>query len=367
MPMQYFSTLIKPASSLCNLRCKYCFYADEAASRSVKSYGIMSAKTAENLIDRVFEHMTPPAQISFAFQGGEPTVAGLEYFKHFTAYAEEKNAGRFKIDYSIQTNGMVIDDGWCELFKKYHFLVGVSLDADKDVHDFCRVDANGNGTFTRVLAATKLLEKHGVDFNILSVITKQFARHPQAIFKAYVKNNLRYVQLIPCLAPLEGGVDAHSLTPRIYADFTKKFFLQWYNEICKGNYISVRQFDNLVMMLRGQRAEQCGLHGYCTAQFVVEANGGVYPCDFYVLDEYLCGNINENTIEQISQSSAIKAFVAHKEPRSPLCDSCKMFGMCGGGCRRYRSFYRSDPNYCPYQDFLEYAYPMLVQVARMLR
>lgn len=366
--MNTFSTLIKPASSLCNMRCRYCFYCDVAENRDVPSYGMMERATTEKLIDRIFGAVTPPAAVHFAFQGGEPTLAGIDYFTHFIAYANEKNQGRFSLHYSIQTNGLVVDEQWCRLFKENDFLVGVSLDGEESLHNFCRVDAQRQGTYARVRQAVRLLERAGVAYNILSVITKQMAKHPQALYRYYEKNKLGFVQLIPCLKPLEEQEDGpFDLTPRLYADFLKRFFTLWEQGIRRGAYISVRQFDNLVRMLQGKPAEQCGMMGFCTPQFVVEADGGVYPCDFYVLDRYLCGNVWEQPVEAMLQSEGVRRFLEDKVPEHPLCGACPVRSLCGGGCKRYRSFYAQEAGYCPYQDFLCYAYERLAALARTLR
>lgn len=364
---RYLSTLIKPASSLCNMRCKYCFYADVSENRMIPSYGIMSAETSEQLIGRFFEGITPPGEITFAFQGGEPTLAGLAYFEHFTAYAEKVNAGRFSLHYAIQTNGLILNEDWCRFFKKYHFLVGVSLDGDESRHDFCRPDAGRQGTFARIRKNIRLLERYGVDYNILSVITKQMAKHPAAQFRFYERNQFQFVQLIPCLKPLgEEKAGPFDLTPRLYAGFLKQFFSLWYEALVQGRYISVRQFDNIARMMAGFPPEQCGMLGFCSPQFVIEADGGVYPCDFYVLDKYRGGNIKTDSLESISASEPFQRFLKEQEPLPPLCSTCPVRRLCGGGCRRYRSFYAEEAGYCPQQDFLLATGSRFSEVARRI-
>lgn len=366
--MRAFSTLIKPASSLCNMRCKYCFYADVAEHRAVESYGIMSSQTAHNLIDRIFEYMKPPAVVNFSFQGGEPTLAGIDFFRDFTDYVSKKNQGRFEIHYAIQTNGYLMDDEWCRLLKAKDFLVGISMDGDAATHDRYRLDKRQTGTHDRVRAAIKRLEKHGVAYNVLSVITSEMARHVQRVFSYYMKQRIQFVQLIPCLQPLEGGCPSeHDLTGQQYADFMKQFFALWAEQWRRGRAFSVRQFDNLVNMMNGYPAEQCGMMGYCTPQFVVEADGSVYPCDFYVLDRYRSGNVNTDSVETIAHSLGTQAFMDEGEAMGSLCADCRVFALCGGGCRRYRAFYNQKPGYCPHQDFLYAIYPALAQIARAVR
>ena len=346
------SVLIKPASSACNLRCRYCFYADVSDSRAVKNYGIMSAETAHTLIDKAFA-ASGGGTVTFAFQGGEPTLAGLDFYKDFTAYAAAACPRGTTVNYCLQTNGILLDDPWCAFLKENAFLVGLSVDGHKKEHDFCRVDAAGEGTFTRVAEAARRLREHKVDFNILTVLTRPLARHPQQLLAFYKKNDFRFVQIIPCLDALDTTGGDYSLTPELYASFLKTFFRLWLDEFRRGNYISVRLFDNLVRMAAGQPPEQCGMLGQCQCQFVAEADGSVYPCDFYVLDKYRLGFIQESSFEELAQSPGMTKFLEDgRTGTSSLCEECWVRPICGGGCRRYRSFYFSKEGYCPYGDFL---------------
>ena len=363
--MKYFSILIKPASSLCNMACRYCFYHDVAENREVKSYGIMTRDVAERMLENIFRYAGDSTDLTFLFQGGEPTVAGLQFFKDFIQIVDKYNENRLPVHYGIQTNGYLIDEDWCRFLADHHFLVGLSQDGPRDIHDFCRPDASGKGTFSRTVQAICLFNEYKIDYNILSVITKQFARHPQAVWDYYRRSGIKYVQLIPCLKPLKDGrADPTDLTPRMYGNFMKQFFRLWYAAFLRGEYLSVRQFDNLVLMLRGQPPEQCGLSGRCTPQFVVEADGSVYPCDFYTLDEYRCGNAAQQPVEEIGASEGMRRFLRGETPVGELCPSCEVRGLCGGGCRRYRSFYTLESGYCPQQDFLYDALPQLLEIAR---
>lgn len=363
--MKHFSALIKPASSLCNMRCKYCFYCDVAASREIGSYGIMSKETTENLIDQIFQYNGANTEITLAFQGGEPTVAGQDYFLHFFQCVEKANTKHLPVHYAIQTNGYLMDDEWCKIFREHKFLVGLSQDGTKELHDMCRLDSHEDGTYYKTQKAIRLMEKHKIEYNVLSVVTNQFARHPQAVFQHYIKNHIDYVQLIPCLKPLDAKEkNPFDLEPRTWAEFMKQFFHLWYTALIQGQYLSVRQFDNIVYMLQGHPPEQCGLIGRCRPQFVVEADGSVYPCDFYVLDQYCCGNINTDSIEAIASSANSKQFLQDIPPENPLCSDCKVYRICGGGCRRYREFYAEEPGYCPYQDFLYATLGRFLEVAQ---
>ena len=268
--MNRFSALIKPASSLCDMRCRYCFYCDEAARREQKSYGMMRPETARAVVDRVFACLSPRAHVNFAFQGGEPRLAGLEFFRDFVAYAEAANSSNFRLAWSIQTNGLSIDEEWAAFFAQKRFSVGLSLDASGEFHDQNRLDATGRGTFSRVMRARRALLRAGVPVNVLTVVTRQMASHPRAVFQALQKNAIDHVQLIPCLSPLDGALAQHDLRPKDYASFMKDFFTQWCMSLRTGGQrMHVRYFDNLISLARGGECEQCGAAGQCTPQFVV--------------------------------------------------------------------------------------------------
>ena len=363
--MKRISFLIKPASSLCNMRCRYCFYADVAEHREVKSHGIMEAATAAALIDRALA-LGPDAEITFAFQGGEPTVAGLPYFEAFTAYVDAHRAQQ-TVHYALQTNGLVIDDEWTALFKRHGFLVGVSLDGYREMHDSLRPDAARKGTFSRVQRTIRLLERSGVEYNVLTVLTAPLARHPQQLYRFYRQQGFAYVQLIPCLPGLdEPAGDEFSLTPELFASFYKVFFRLWYEDLQQGRAFSVTLFDNVIPLFAGIPPQQCGMLGSCSPQFVVEGNGDVFPCDFFVLDEYRCGNVATDSLEEMAGCAAMRAFLA--EPRRPCseCATCPFERICHRNCKRLNvAYYRED--YCGYRDFLEYAAPAMAQIARRLR
>lgn len=363
--MKSFSVLIKPASSACNLQCRYCFYTDVAEHRAVKSYGIMTRETVCRLIDGVFALMTPPAVVQFGFQGGEPTLAGLNFFEYFVGYAARKNPG-VSIQYALQTNGVLVDEEWATFFKKHDFLIGLSLDGERGLHDYARLDSNRQGTYDRVMKTAKLLKKAGVDYNILSVVTKQMAKRPVHAFQFYQKHGFSFIQLIPCLKPLDGTVGPQNLGAREYAAFLKAFYREWYRELTNGKYMSVRLFDNLVRLASGQPPEQCGMLGRCSAQFVIEGDGGVYPCDFYVLDEYRCGDVQHNSLKEMMDTPAMTNFLRPAANLRPLCTGCDFLLVCGGGCRRYRSLFEEEKDYCPYQDFLSETWSGFVRVAETL-
>lgn len=177
--------LLKPASGLCNLRCRYCFYHDEAGFRQQESYGIMPPEVLEKIIEKALNYAA--GACTFAFQGGEPTLAGLDFFRAVVALQKKYNHKNLKIYNTIQTNGVLLDDAWCAFLAKEKFLVGLSVDGIKETHDFCRVYPDGGGSFNRVMQAVRLLEKYKVEFNILTVVYAATARHIAKIYEAYKK------------------------------------------------------------------------------------------------------------------------------------------------------------------------------------
>ena len=361
--MKYISFLIKPASSACDMRCSYCFYRDVADHRAHAVRERMSERTMRALVDRALA-LGDDAQVTFAFQGGEPTLAGIEFFRAFTGYVDSRRTGQH-VSYALQTNAHTLTPEWAALFRGHGFLVGVSVDAYRELHDSLRRDVSLGGTHARVMESVGMLRDAGVDFNVLTVLSAQLARHPQRVFKFYQREGIDYVQLIPCLAGFDGEGAEYALTPRAFFSFYRTFFDLWLREVRAGHVMSVGLFDNIMQMSLGQYPQACGMLGRCAPQFVVESNGDVYPCDFYALDEYRCGNVREDSLEAMATCEPMRAFLA--EPRRPCsaCADCPFEGICHRNCKRLNASYYDD-DYCGYRAFLEYAYEPLARVARML-
>lgn len=367
--MRSVSLLIKPASSLCDLRCKYCFYANVAANREIKSYGIMTAETMERLIQAAFEASDPGGLVSFAFQGGEPTLAGLPFFEAFTEAVERLRKPDVQIAYAIQTNGMSLDENWAQFLHAHNFLVGISIDGDKDIHDLHRVDATGKGTWSRVVKALRLLQQHEVETNILCVVSNACSRSPQRVYTALKKLGVRYLQFIPCLDPLEEerGSRPYSLKPERYGKFLCGLFDAWYQDWTAGNYVSIRLFDDYVHLFMGMPPGTCATSGQCGSYFVVEGDGSLYPCDFYVLDEWRLGSVQDGrSLTQLANGELAAAFQARSHTKPAECKNCPWVRYCCGGCPR--DWYILDSaqhNYfCPaFRTFFEYAALRLQEIA----
>lgn len=363
--------MIKPASGNCNLRCKYCFYHDLAANRQTKSFGVMGAETLEILVQRAFADAE--LACSFAFQGGEPTLAGLDFYRRFVALVSRYNVRKLKVALSIQTNGLALDRDWAEFLAANKFLVGISLDGPGEIHDLNRVDGRGEGSYARVMRAIDLLDRYKVEYNILFVVNAAVARHADRVLRFFEKHSFRYLQFIPCLDPLGEAPGAHeySLRPDRYAAFLKSAFDRWHGAFMRGEPVSIRHFDNLAGMVLGHRPEACGMSGECTCQLVIEADGGVYPCDFYVNDAWHLGNIRAHSLEDLRRSEKARFFVESSRHIDPKCKECRWYALCRGGCRRSREpFVDGKPSlyhYCSsMQDFFEHAGDGIMQVARVV-
>ena len=369
--MPALSLLIKPASGNCNMRCRYCFYADELDNREIRSYGKMSVDTMHTIVEKAMEY--GDYECTIAFQGGEPTLAGLDFYRDLVAYVTaHENPKKLKIHYALQTNGYLINEEWAEFLGKNHFLVGVSLDGLKEIHDRYRLDAAGKGTYQRVISAIRLLEKHQVEYNILTVVTAATARNGQKIYNYFKKNHFGYQQYIECLDPIgeEPGQHEYSLTPEKYGEFLKSMFDAWYLDMRSGTYVYNRYFENLMMIMAGQQPESCNMRGVCGKQWVFEADGSVYPCDFYALDQWRLGNIQENSFEEMDEKRDGLGFIQWSMRQQEDCQKCRWFGLCRNGCRRNRepvTAEHTNRNYfCKsYQMFFEYAYPRLEEIYQL--
>jgi uncharacterized protein len=366
------SVLVKPASSKCNLNCKYCFYHDVANNRSVADFGFMNLDTAEVIIRKVLQFASGYA--TFSFQGGEPTLCGLDFFESVITLQNKLNVNSVAINNCLQTNGILLDEKWAEFLHDHHFLVGLSLDGPRDLHDEFRVDAKENGTYERVMQTATLLDKYKVEYNILFTVTNPAAHAPDALYDFFKNNNFNFLQFMPCIDPenTERGTNKYSLSPDNYTVFLKQFFDKWYADFMGGREVSIRYFDNLVRMVMGMHPEMCSLLGSCQCQFVFEADGSVYPCDFYVTDEWKLGHIQSNELLELYESGHAKHFRESSLSTATICRNCKWNYLCRGGCRRDRENPRKkglERNYyCrSFQDFLEYAYPRLVKLAQYVK
>lgn len=334
--MSEMNFLIKPASGLCNLRCDYCFYADEMNSRKQASYGMMPDKVMEQVIKIALAKATK--KCTFLFQGGEPTLVGLPFYEKWMSYEKKYNKNHVQISHALQTNGYLIQEDWCRFFAKHQFLIGLSIDGVKATHNAFRKGPQGEDTYFIALDAAARLRSFGVDFNVLTVVTKKTAAKIHRIYESYKHQGFVWQQYIACLDPLHaqpGSMD-YSLTPEIYGTFLTDLFRLWSIDLQNGSQPYIRQFENYIGILLGYEPECCEQRGICSFQNVVEADGSVYPCDFYVLDEYKLGNLLTDDFAMIEERQRQSSFFEQLKHSSDTCAACKYFFLCRSGCRRHR-------------------------------
>lgn len=332
--MKNLNFLIKPASSLCNLRCRYCFYVDEAANRAQASMGLMSVETVDLLLAEAFRTVDPGGLITFAFQGGEPTLAGLAFFQSFVQKARALCPPGVGVHFSIQTNGVLLNSQWAEFFRREDFLVGVSIDGFKELHNAHRVNEAG-GTWNLVRKNAQLLLRQGVKTNALCVVTAQCARSPQKVYDSLKKLGFGYMQFIACIDPMGArrGQAPFSLAPRAYGAFLCALFDLWYRDWERGDYHSVRLFEDYIHILLRDGSSTCATCGQCGSYFVVEGDGSVYPCDFFALDSWRMGTLGRQSLAEMAQGETLRRFLAWGREKPARCAACPWRKLCNGGCK----------------------------------
>lgn len=349
--MQEITIMVKPASSACNCVCTYCFYNDVSDCRDVKSYGLIDIDTSKKLIKDAFDY--PNVQkVNFVFQGGEPLIAGYDYFKEFVQ-AGNKLKGSKEITYSIQTNGTLITEDLCHLFKQENFLIGISIDGFKENHDRNRFLRQG-GSFDEVYKGLELLRKHNIPFNVLTVLTKSLAKEPNRLYDFYKEEGFTHVQIVECLPDFGQSVEESlfACTPSLYESFYKTMFERWKNDLIQGEYMSLNLFDDCIRIINNNMPLSCGRATTCQVQTIVEADGSVYPCDFYVLDEKRIGNIKTQPLKDLVVPQKYKSFLTDTGVQYDPCRQCPFFNkVCKGGCKRMRETFINDDQ-CSYQEIL---------------
>ena len=362
--MKSTTFLIKPASSLCDMRCYYCFYHDISDIREIKNMGIMTQTTAETLIQKAYSASEPGDFIQFFFQGGEPTLAGIDFFYNFLNLQEKYHCKNIHIEYSIQTNGLHLDEKWVQFLKKHNFLVGISLDGTSSIHDSYRIDSSGLGTWSRVNSSLELLDQYDVETNILCVVSARVAKHPQKVYASLKSLGNHPIQFIPCLDPLmsERGKESYSLKPDAYGKFLCGLFDCWYWDWKSSDYVSIRIFEDYLRILMNLPPSTCATSGTCGSYLVVESDGTLYPCDFYVLDEFQIGNIHHITVDQALSSLVRHGFVKDSTLRPENCNTCQYFSLCRGGCKRDWTNQRINYYCTAFKAFFDYSLPRLQEV-----
>lgn len=327
------SLLIKPASAVCNLDCAYCFYLDrEADPYKELPARRMTADTLERLVDTYLFYSYPNSV--FAFQGGEPTLAGLPFFEKLVDLQQQHGRGGQNVSNAIQTNAILIDERWCQLFRTYNWLVGVSIDGPEEVHDLYRFNKQGRGTWKKVMQGIELLQKEKVDFNVLCVLSQANVEKPKEIYRFFRSLGIDFVQYIP-LAEFDGNGNRlpFTITPEQYGRFLCETFDLWWPERRKAR---IRFFDNLAEALAGQKPGTCTMHETCDSYVVVEYNGDIYPCDFFVEKDWKLGNILIDSWPEIARRQRRYSFASKKTIAHPECQVCEYQSICHAGCPKFR-------------------------------
>lgn len=253
--------------------------------------------------------------------------------------------------------------------KEYNFLVGLSIDGHQKRHDLNRIDHKGEPTFERILRSKELFDHYDIEYNVLCVVTEQLSKEAPLVFNFMKENRIEYIQFIPCLNDLDATEKSQfALTPYGFSNFYIDLLHLWINELKKGHYISIKLFDDILNLFINRQVTSCGIVGNCSIQYVIEADGSVFPCDFYCLDEYKLGNITENTLTELFNSGRSLKFLSHQKELSSFCMACPVRGMCNGGCMRMKdAMYVTETNdYCGYQTLLKAFIPKIEEALGLL-
>lgn len=363
------SLLIKPASAVCNLDCAYCFYLDrDADPYKALPARRMTDETLERLVDTYLFYSYPNSV--FAFQGGEPTLAGLPFFEKLCRLQKDLGRNGQSVSNALQTNAMRIDKDWCGLFREYNWLLGVSLDGPQAEHDLYRFDKGGQATWRKVVNSVELLRKEKVEFNILCVLSQANVGRPRELYRFFRGLGVDNIQYIP-LAEFEpdGRPMPFTVTPEQYGRFLCETFDVWWPERRK---VRIRFFDNLAEAVAGQKPGTCTMHETCDSYVVVEYNGDVYPCDFFVEKDWKLGNVNLDSWAEIARRAKRYSFASKKTLAHPECQVCEYQSICHGGCPKFRHGphrrFEDLDYFCPaYKTiFAKAAGPLRKEVAKLL-
>ena len=336
-----FHVMLKPRGAVCNLDCKYCYYLSKK-----RLYPDSCFRISDDLLDR-FTRQYIEAQrlpeVTFAWQGGEPTLMGLAFFERAIELQEQHKRPGMTIYNTLQTNGVTLDDDWCRFFKKHNFLIGVSIDGPKKLHDACRVNKKGRPTFDRVMAGLKLLKKHHIEFNTLTCVHPANVNYPLETYH-FLCDEVKscYVQFIPVVVRdnetgfQEGEtVTKHSVTGKQYGNFLNGIFDEWVRRDVGQVFVQV--FDIALAAWLGQNPGLCIFEEVCGTALALEHNGDLFSCDHFVEPHYYLGNINEDDLVTLVGSEQQREFGLAKRNTLPgYCQKCVVRFVCNGGCPKNR-------------------------------
>ena len=344
--------MAKPSSSVCNLDCTYCFYLEkEKLYPERKSQWKMSESTLELYVQQYIDAQDSE-HIEFAWQGGEPTLLGIDFFRKAIEF-QNKYKKHHRITNAFQTNGLLLNEEWCQFFKQHNFLIGISIDGPAHVHDHYRVSRSGKPSHAKVMDAIDLMKAHSVDFNTLTVVNNENAKYPEEIYDFLVGIGSSYLQFIPIvereaqtesenglylISPehsQEAKVTNWSVAPKAYGEFLNRIFDRWVKK--DVGKIFVNTFDSTLATWCNEPSGICVQSETCGHAFILEANGDMYNCDHFVYPEHKLGNVHQYSIKEMNQTDRAHQFgQAKKDTLTSQCKQCEYRFACHGGCPKHR-------------------------------
>ena len=365
-----FNIMAKPVCGVCNLDCRYCYY-------TAKPKELYPQVTKFQMTDEVLESYTRqylaamPDRCEFGWQGGEPLLAGKEFFRRAVELQKLCARDGQTISNAMQTNGTLLDDEWCELFAESKFLVGISLDGPAQWHDRFRLDRAGGPTFHRAWAGLELLRKHGVEFNVLITLNSANAPHAGNIYRYFTNRGIRYVQFIPILERTANGDPTnYSCTAEQFGRFAIDVFELWAAR--DVGQVSERLIDSVLHSLIFGRASMCCYAERCANAHVLEFNGDLYACDHFVRKQWKIGNIMDRPLADLVRDPLLDEFALLKTELPHACRACEFVEFCNGGCPKHHMPPGDDPrrvnHFCEgYKRFFREALPELRRMAEYFK
>ena len=327
-----FVVMAKPAGSACNMRCAYCYYLHNPES---SASGVMSPDTLECFI-RSYIAASPGPVVSFVWHGGEPTLAGPDFYREAVRLQRRYLPEGWECWNNLQTNGLLLDDAWCDFLAEEDFDVGISLDGTQALHDFFRPDAGGQPTWTRITESIRRLQRHGIQPDLLCTVNARTAEQGAAVYRTLRDLGTGWMQFIPVVCRDESGETSPlSVTARAYGTFLTDVFAEWiYHDLDKTE---VQLFSETAVALSGGEASLCWLRETCGDVPVVEKDGSVYACDHFVRAGYRIGSLADSSLAALVNSEAQLRFGRQKkEGLTAFCRACPWLSLCHGGCPKDR-------------------------------
>ena len=360
-----FVIIAKPVGSRCNMRCQYCYYIEKGQYSSHVKQSRMSYDLLEKLIKQTIEG-NPGSIVSFTWHGGEPMLAGKEFYQKVVELEKKYLPKGCKAWNNLQTNGLLMNDAWAKFLKENHFDVGISIDGDELVHDAHRKDLGGQGTYRRVQAAIHTLKHVGIEPDLLCTVNAESIKDPLQVYRSLREFDTGWIQFIPIVVPLkDGGFSKESITPEGYGRFLCTVFDEWVSHDL--GRLDVQLFAEVARIMAGGKASLCWMSETCGRVLIAEEDGSIYACDHFVDDEHRLGNLKKDKLKTLANSSRQIDFGNSKKNNlSELCKACPYLKFCGGGCLKDR--YASSDRYylCDgLKMFFDYAIPVLTNIMEL--